>query len=66
MPACPWHSDFVSGMLTLRHALIFWAHGVLTLFNILKILFQEPEILESQSNMMLTAIINGMKKEEPR
>jgi len=25
----------------------------------------EPEILESQSNMMLTAIINGMKKEEP-
>ena len=27
---------------------------------------QVPEILQSQSNEILTAIVNGMKKEEPR
>lgn len=28
--------------------------------------FQEPEILQPQSNEILTAIVHGMKKEEPR
>lgn len=27
---------------------------------------QEPEILQPQSNEILTAIVHGMKKEEPR
>ena len=29
-------------------------------------LLQEPEILQPQSNEILTAIVHGMKKEEPR
>ena len=29
-------------------------------------MFQEPEILQTQSNEILTAIVHGMKKEEPR
>ena len=28
--------------------------------------FQDPEILQPQSNEILTAIVHGMKKEEPR
>ena len=28
--------------------------------------FQEPEILQAQSNEILTAIVHGMKKEETR
>ena len=28
--------------------------------------FQDPDILTSQSNEILTAIVHGMKKEEPR
>jgi len=27
---------------------------------------QDPEILQTQSNVILTAIVHGMKKEEPR
>ena len=27
---------------------------------------QDPEILEAQSNIILTAIVNGMKKDETR
>jgi len=27
---------------------------------------QDPEILQAQSNVILTAIVHGMKKEEPR
>lgn len=26
---------------------------------------QNPDVLESQSNQILTAIVNGMRKEEP-
>lgn len=29
-------------------------------------LSQDPEILQAQSNVILTAIVHGMKKEEPR
>lgn len=29
-------------------------------------LFQDAHVLSSQSNEILTAIVNGMKKEEPR
>jgi len=28
--------------------------------------FQDPDILTTQSNEILTAIVHGMKKEEPR
>lgn len=30
------------------------------------LLFQDAHVLSSQSNEILTAIVNGMKKEEPR
>ena len=40
----------------------FYMNGLKSIF----ILFQDPEILQPQSNDILTAIVHAMKKEEPR
>ncbi len=34
--------------------------------DVINVVFQDPEILETQSNIILTAIVNGMKKDETR
>jgi importin subunit beta-1 len=40
-------------------------NGVLSMFAVLFCLFQDPEQLQDKSNEILTAIIQGMRKEEP-